>query len=138
MPPSSRHLDTQHGQIDANDHQSLYLHNERKKVVRDAIKRKVENQLPVFGARREDEKTEAFRKKAEERGLDPDWAEDFLRMVMAASRAAQSEENFPRSTPDPKHILFVGGEGGMGRLYRRFTESAGHIAYSIEDRKSVV
>ncbi len=125
-------LHTQREQIDAIDDQILDLLNERKKVVQDVIKRKVENQLPVFAARREDEKTKAFRKKAEAKGLDPDWAEDFLRMVMAASRAAQSEENFPRSTPDPKHILFVGGEGGMGRLYRRFTESAGHIAYSID------
>ena len=78
-------LHTQREQIDAIDDQILDLLNERKKVVQDVIKRKVENQLPVFVARREDEKTEAFRKKAEERGLDPDWAEDFLRMVMAAS-----------------------------------------------------
>lgn len=125
-------LHTQREQIDAIDDQILDLLNERKKVVQDVIKRKVENQLPVFVARREDEKTSAFRQKAEERGLDPDWAEDFLRMVMAASRAAQSEENFPRSTAEPKHILYVGGEGGMGKLYRRFSESAGHVTYSID------
>ena len=58
-------LHTQREQIDAIDDQILDLLNERKKVVQDVIKRKVENQLPVFAARRENEKTKAFRKKAE-------------------------------------------------------------------------
>lgn len=100
--------------------------------MQDVIKRKVENQLPVFVAGREEEKTESFRRKAADRGIDPDWAEDFLRMVMAASRAAQSAENFPSATDDPKHILYVGGDGGMGSLYRRFTDSSGHISYSLD------
>jgi chorismate mutase / prephenate dehydrogenase len=110
----------------------LDLLQKRKEVVQDVIRRKVENQLPVFVAGREDQKTESFRQKASERGIDPEWAEDFLRMVMAASRAAQSADAFPRSTQEPKHILYVGGEGGMGKLYRRFTDSSGHTAYSID------
>lgn len=125
-------LKKQRTQIDDIDEQILDLLKTRKEVVQDVIKRKVENQLPVFVAGREEEKTESFRKKAEDRGIDPDWAEDFLRMVMAASRAAQSAENFPSATENPKHILYVGGDGGMGSLYRRFTESSGHIAYSLD------
>lgn len=125
-------LKKQRTQIDDIDEQILDLLKTRKEVVQDVIKRKVENQLPVFVAGREEEKTGSFRKKAAERGIDPDWAEDFLRMVMAASRAAQSAENFPSSTEEPKHILYVGGDGGMGSLYRRFTENSGHIAYSLD------
>lgn len=125
-------LKNQREQIDIIDEQILDLLQKRKEVVQDVIRRKVENQLPVFVAGREDQKTESFRQKASERGIDPDWAEDFLRMVMAASRAAQSADTFPRSTEEPRHILFVGGEGGMGSLYRRFTESSGHTAYSID------
>src|SRR5690625_4068267 len=98
-------LHTQREQIYAIDDQILDLLNERKKVVQDVIKRKVENQRPVFAACCEDEKTKAFRKKAVAKGLGPDWAEDFLRMVMSASRSAQSAENCPRSNPAPKHIL---------------------------------
>lgn len=130
--PDQKPLQKQRKQIDEIDNQILDLLQKRKEVVQDVLKRKVEKQLPVFVARREDEKTENFRKKAAERGLDPDWAEDFLRMVMAASRAAQSADTFPRSTEKPKHILYVGGDGGMGKLYRRFTESSGHKAYSID------
>jgi chorismate mutase / prephenate dehydrogenase len=125
-------LKDQREQIDLIDRQILDLLRKRKEVVQDVLKRKVEKQLPVFVAQREQEKTESFRTLAAERGLDPEWAEDFLRMVMAASRAAQSADTFPRSTPEPKHILYIGGEGGMGRLYRKFSENSGHHAYSID------
>ena len=125
-------LKDQRSEIDRIDKEILDLLQQRKQVVQDVIKRKVEKQLPVFVAQRESDKTDSFRKEALKRGLDPDWAEDFLRMVMAASRAAQSADTFPRSTSEPKHVLFVGGEGGMGKLYRHFTNSSGHVAYSID------
>ncbi|PKD42517.1 bifunctional chorismate mutase/prephenate dehydrogenase [Rhodohalobacter barkolensis] len=127
-----KHLKKQREQIDDIDNQILDLLQQRNRVVQEVIQTKVEKQLPVFVAGREEEKTNAFRKKAEERGIDPNWAEDFLRMVMASSRAAQSAKTFPRSTKEPKHVLYVGGEGGMGALYRKFTENSGHIAYSID------
>lgn len=130
--PDKHFLKDQRSEIDRIDKQILDLLQQRKEVVQDVLKRKVENQLPVFVANREIEKTESFRKQAQERGLDPEWAEDFLRMVMAASRAAQSAETFPSSTKEARHILYVGGEGGMGRLYRQFTENSGHKAYSID------
>lgn len=126
------HLKSQRHQIDEIDEQILDLLKKRKNVVQDVIRQKVENQLPVFVAGREQDKTDSFRKKAAARELDPDWAEDFLRMVMAASRAAQSTNTFPRSTKEPRHILFVGGEGGMGSLYRRVADQSGHHTYSID------
>lgn len=126
------HLKSQRHQIDKIDEQILDLLQERKNVVQDVIRQKVENQLPVFVAGREQDKTESFRNKAADREIDPDWAEDFLRMVMSASRAAQSTNTFPRSTEEPKHILFVGGEGGMGSLYRRVADQSGHHTYSID------
>jgi chorismate mutase/prephenate dehydrogenase len=100
--------------------------------VKDIIRRKVENQLPVFVPKREEEKTEAFKARAKDKGIDPEWAEDFLRMIMTSSRATQSNEKFPMATPDPKTILFVGGEGGMGSLYRRIADQTGHITHSID------
>lgn len=130
--PDQNKLKEQRSQIDVIDEQILDLLEKRKQVVQDVLQRKVENQLPVFVARREQEKTRSFRDKAEKRGLDPDWAEDFLRMVMAASRATQSTKTFPRATPGPMHILFVGGAGGMGSLYRRFADQSGHKTYSID------
>jgi len=130
--PDQKALQSQRKKIDDIDNQILDLLKQRKDVVQDVLKRKVEKQLPVFVAKREDEKTKSFREKAAKRGLDPDWAEDFLRMVMAASRAAQSADTFPRATEQAKHILFVGGEGGMGRLYMAFAKNSGHETYSLD------
>jgi chorismate mutase / prephenate dehydrogenase len=125
-------LKVQREKIDEIDNKILDLLKERNKVSRDVIKKKIESQLPIFVATRELEKTEKFRKKAEIRDLDPDWAEDFLRMIMSSSRASQSNQTFPSSTRDPKHILFVGGEGEMGKLYRSIAERSNHHTYSID------
>ena len=125
-------LDDQRKKIDEIDQRLLDLLKERNEISREVIKRKIDKQLPVFAPKREQAKTESFRKKAIERDLDPNWAEDFLRMVMAASRASQSAETFPRSTETAKDILFIGGEGGMGSLYRTMCTRSGHKAYSIE------
>src|SRR5699024_8465459 len=81
---------------------------------------------------REDDKTDKFRTMAKERGLNPEWAEDFLRMIMASSRASQSSNEFPRATKKPKDILIVGARGGMGRLYARIIEQSGHHVHKID------
>ncbi|WP_340106932.1 bifunctional chorismate mutase/prephenate dehydrogenase [Rhodohalobacter sp. 8-1] len=125
-------LSSQRDQIDKIDQQILDLLKERNKVSREVIEYKIDNQLPVFVAEREEQKSIKFRSMAEARDLDPDWAEDFLRMIMSASRATQSTHTFPRATPEPKHILFVGGEGGMGSLYRKVADQSGHHTYSID------
>ncbi len=125
-------LSEQRNRIDEIDQKILDLLKERNKVSFDVIQYKIENQLPVFVPEREEKKTERFRSMAVKRDLDPDWAEDFLRMIMSASRATQSTNTFPRSTDSPKKILFVGGEGGMGTLYRKTAELSGHQTYSID------
>lgn len=132
MPHRHKELETPRQRIDEIDEEILDLLAERSKTVQDVIKRKVENQLPVFVPEREAEKSEAFKAKAKERGIDPEWAEDFLRMIMSASRASQSQQKFPIATEQPRHILFIGGEGGMGKLYKRMTAQTGHHAHSID------
>lgn len=125
-------LKKQRLQIDQIDEKILNLLKERNEVSREVVSKKIENQLPIFVAKREQEKTRSFRKKAEDRNLDPEWAEDFLRMIMSSSRASQSNQTFPRSTEEAKHILFVGGEGGMGKLYRSIAERSNYHTYSID------
>jgi len=132
MPEGKKELESPRKRIDQIDNQILDLLRERNDIVQQVVKTKVENQLPVFVPAREEEKSTAFKAKAKEKGLDEQWAEDFLRMIMSASRASQSTHKFPRATAQPKHILYVGGEGGMGRLYKRITEQSGHHAYSID------
>lgn len=112
--------------IDEIDTQILELLRERNDVVKEVRDTKIQNKLPIFVADRETEKVDAFRKKAIGFDLDPEWAEDFLRMIMSASRASQSDAEFPRSTAVPKTFLIVGGRGGMGKLYARIARSSGH------------
>lgn len=132
MSDKQKVLEGSRKRIDEIDEQILDLLSERAEVVSAVIKTKVENQLPVFVPKREEEKSESFKKLASAKGIDPEWAEDFLRMIMTSSREKQSQDKFPTATQEPKHILYIGGEGGMGKLYKRITEQTGHHAYSID------
>jgi chorismate mutase/prephenate dehydrogenase len=126
-------LAEERARLDAIDEEILDLLAERGDVVQRVAEKKVERGLPVYVAGREKEKTDAFRQKAEARGLDPDWAEDFLRMVMAASRARQSGSGaFPRATPEAQDVLIVGAEGGMGSRYAEVFERSGHHVHGID------
>lgn len=113
-------------QLDTIDTQILDLLARRRDTVQAVTETKVKERIPVYVANREQDKVNTFRKAAQSRGLDMEWAEDFLRMIMSASRANQSEVAFPRATRSPKNIALVGGDGGMGRLYRKMAERTGH------------
>lgn len=132
MTPKEKKLNPQRNRIDEIDSKLLELLAERREIVHEVIDKKIENQLPIFAPKREDQKTEKFRKMAAEHDLDPDWAEDFLRMIMSSSRASQSSNEFPRATEEPKNILIVGAKGGMGSLYSRIIEQTGHNIYKID------
>lgn len=132
MTPNEKKLGPQRNRLDQIDEKILDLLSERNKIVHKVIEKKVDNQLPIFAPKREDEKTVAFRQMAEDHNLDPDWAEDFLRMIMASSRASQSSNEFPRATPDAKNILIIGAKGGMGSLYARVARQSGHNVHGID------
>ena len=132
MTPEEEKLTPQRNRIDEIDQKLLDLLSERREIVHEVIDKKIENQLPIFAPKREDEKTEKFRQMAANHNLDPDWAEDFLRMIMASSRASQSRNEFPRATEEAKNILIVGAKGGMGSLYSRIIEQSGHNIFKID------
>lgn len=118
--------------IDRIDSEILRLLRERNETVKQIIDTKIENKLPVFAADRENEKIDDFRAKAETLGLDAEWAEDFLRMIMSSSRAYQSAKTFPQASAGSKQMLFVGGGGGMGSLYARIAKASGHNVSILE------
>ncbi len=132
MTSNEKKLGPQRNRLDQIDEKILDLLSERNQIVHKVIEKKIDNQLPIFAPKREDEKTVAFREMAEQRNLDPDWAEDFLRMIMASSRASQSSSEFPRATPEAKNILIVGANGGMGSLYARIARQTGHTVHGID------
>lgn len=132
MTSDGKHLETQRKRLDEIDQQLLDLLAERNTIIQEVTEKKIDHRLPVFAPDREDDKVKTFRKAASKQGIDKEWAEDFLRMVMASSRASQSSENFPRATSEPKNILIIGSEGRMGRLYKRIIEQSGHQVFGID------
>ncbi|HKJ46419.1 MAG TPA: bifunctional chorismate mutase/prephenate dehydrogenase [Balneolales bacterium] len=132
MKDNNDTLDHSRKRLDSIDAQILDLLQERNQIVKNVIKTKIRNKLPIFVADREEEKVKRFRNQADEHGLDPEWAEDFLRMIMSSSRASQSKGNFPCATDEPKNVLIVGGEGGMGALYHKIFEMSNHNVRILE------
>lgn len=122
----NRELQDHRKRIDAIDEDVLRLLQERGVISRRILETKIAAGLPIFVPEREREKVAAFRCRATACGLDAEWAEDFLRLVMGASRASQSQAEFPRATPDARRILMVGGRGQMGSLYGRMFAASGH------------
>ncbi len=112
--------------LDDLDHRLLDLLAERGALVGQVLETKKREGLPIFVPERETQKVASFREAAQQRGLDPEWAEDFLRMVMGSSRARQSLGIQPCATDEPQTILLVGGAGRMGTLYGKFFTASGH------------
>ena len=69
MSDKQKVLEGSRKRIDEIDEQILDLLSERAEVVNAVIKTKVENQLPVFVPKREDEKSASFKKMAQEKEL---------------------------------------------------------------------
>ena len=118
--------------IDAIDTGILDLLAERSALLAGVLATKQREGLPIFDPAREDAKVAAFRDAAGGRGLDPEWAEDFLRMIMGASRARQSTGAFPAPEGGPRTVLLVGGGGRMGSLYAGFLARSGHRVRVLE------
>lgn len=126
MPKSEPSLSVFRERIDEVDEQILDLLRERSDVVKGVLLTKIQKKLPIYVAGREDNKIQSFREMAIKREMDPDWAEDFLRMIMSSSRASQSTSEFPSATTQAKTILMIGGGGGMGIQYSNLFSASGH------------
>ncbi len=132
MKENQKSLNTSRSRIDEIDEEILQLLRERNDTVKQVIDTKIKNKLPIFIAEREEEKITQFCEKAKALGLDPEWAGDFLRMIMSSSRAYQSGNTFPKTSSGTKNILIIGGKGGMGSLYSNIAECSGHNVSILE------
>ncbi len=118
--------------LDAIDAGLLDLLAERGTLSAAVLATKQREGLSILDAGREDAKVESFRSAAVARGLDPGWAEDFLRLVMGASREQQSTGAFPQAAGGPRTVLIVGGGGRIGSLYGGVLARSGHRVRVLE------
>jgi chorismate mutase/prephenate dehydrogenase len=128
----SNPLNEHRRRLDAIDARLLDLLRERNSLAAAVLTTKVATGQPIFVPEREREKVAAFRQAAAEKGLDPEWAEDFLRMVMGSSRARQSGAEFPCCAGGPRTVLLVGGGGQMGQCYGLAFAASGHTVRVLE------
>lgn len=125
-------LDEHRLRLDKIDAQLLELLRERTGLNSEIVATKIAAGLPVYSAGRERSKVAAFRQAAAASGLDPDWAEDLLRMIMSSSRAGQSRGAIPQCPGGARTITIVGGGGQLGRCYGRFFTASGHDVRVLE------
>ena len=125
-------LDKHRQRLDTIDTQLLGLLRERNDLVSEVLETKLAAGLPIFAPEREKVKVANFREAAANNGLDPEWAEDFLRMIMSSSRDQQSRSEFPQCPGGPRTVLIVGGEGKLGRCYGRAFTASGHTVRTLE------
>lgn len=131
--PMTTPLDAHRRRLDDIDAQLLQLLRERNELVQEVLKTKITAGLPIFDAEREQSKVAEFRRSAAtDHGLDADWAEDFLRLIMSSSRDEQSRAEFPQCAGGPRRILLVGGAGQLGRCYARALKASGHTVLILE------
>lgn len=134
MSESTKKLQEIRNELDALDQAVIELLQKRQSLSKEVLKTKLQASLPIFVAEREAEKARHFKVLAQERGIDPQWAEDFLRMMMTASRESQSSTELPKARVRTMNIVVVGGGGGMGSLYGRYFSGSGHEVVSIDKK----
>ncbi len=125
-------LDDHRRRLDDIDTQLLQLLHERNDLVGEVLDTKITAGLPIFDAVREQAKVDSFRQAASDQGLDADWAEDFLRLIMSSSRDQQSRAKFPQCDGGARTILLVGGDGQLGRCYAHALTNSGHDVRVLE------
>jgi chorismate mutase/prephenate dehydrogenase len=106
---------------------------QRIALARDVGEEKRRASLPVVDYAQERAVLDRARAAAEDAGLDPDVADTILVSLIRASVSAQDRDRVRRASVGAgKTAVVVGGEGRMGRWFRRFLEDQGYTAGSLD------
>ncbi len=125
-------LDDLRARIDAVDRDLIDLLARRRDLVADVAASKTASGLPVYVPEREEAMFRSRRAEAAERGVSPDLVEDLLRRIMRESYSAEGEGGFRCVLDDPRPVVLVGGDGGMGRLLARCFTASGYEVRILE------
>ena len=102
-------------------------------LAREVGEEKLRASLPVVDYAQERAVLERGRSAAGEAGLEADVAETILATLIRASVSAQDRDRVRRASVGAgKTAVVVGGEGRMGRWFRRFLEDQGYTAGSLD------
>jgi len=120
--------------VDAIDQKIVSLLIERQKKIEQVVALKKAHQLPVYHPAREENLITQRRDQARKAGLDPDYLEELFRLILRKSRTEQAAYMAGKGIRAGSTVLIVGGNGSMGRYFRRWFQDA---AYRVRvlDRK---
>lgn len=113
-------------QIDATDREILQALARRCALVEQAAAAKAQTQEAVFSPRRERELLDKWREQASALGVDPALAQDLIRRVLRNSYGGSDSGHYPRLLQDEGKVLIIGGNGGMGRIFRDYFTRSGY------------
>ena len=105
----------------------------RQKVVAEIGAHKIQNAVPTRDYEREREVLKGAREQALERGLEPELAEEIMRLLIRASLTHQEQTRVAAQTSGAgKRVLIIGGAGKMGAWFAQFLGSQG-FAVEVAD-----
>ncbi len=125
-------LATLREKIDAVDETIVGLLAQRQAVVDRVVALKKAHNLPVYHPAREEDLISRRRQQGAASGLAPDFVEDLYRTIIRRSRVEQASSMAMKSVRPGARVLIVGGEGRMGRYFRKCFSEAGYAVRSLD------
>ncbi len=115
------------GQLSEVDRTIVDAIAERQALVAEIGARKLETGRPLRDFRREKEVLEGVRDHAAARGLDPELADEILRLLIRASLEQQEHARVSAAAGGSgRRALVIGGAGKMGRWFADFLHAQGY------------
>ena len=108
----------------------------RQKIIADIGAHKIQNAVPTRDYEREREVLKEAATEARKLGLEPEVAEEIMRLLIRASLTHQEQRRVAAATSGAgKRVLIIGGAGKMGSWFAHFLGSQG-FAIEIADPSS--
>ncbi len=115
------------------DRELVALVAARQKIVAEIASHKIQNAVPTRDYEREREVLKGAQSQARELGLEPELAEEIMRLLIRASLTHQEQQRVAAGTTGAgKRVLIIGGAGKMGAWFAHFLSSQG-FAIEIAD-----
>ncbi|WP_372869701.1 bifunctional chorismate mutase/prephenate dehydrogenase [Shewanella sp.] len=119
-------LENLRGLIDGVDSQLLSLLRKRLDLVAQVGTVKHAAGLPIYAPAREAAMLGKRRAEAETIGVSPQLIEDILRRLMRESYMSEKDVGFKQVNPELGHIVIIGGQGQLGRLFAQMFALSGY------------
>ncbi|MBO6258735.1 MAG: bifunctional chorismate mutase/prephenate dehydrogenase [Succinivibrio sp.] len=123
-------------QIDALDEELAILLKKRQDLVRQAVEQKKKSRESAFSSEREREVIENAQRLSARYELPDGMLCDLLRRVMRESYQGGGIGNFACTASPEEYgdVVIVGGNGGMGSIFRTYFENSGYKVFCFGHR----